>query len=72
MPGQPQAIPLKEVLRNLISSIDFYGFTEIQTVTVKDSISFINFMFVTRKRQNKSLNIELVIRSEIFYFLTSS
>ena len=31
-----------------------------EIVTFKDFFSFINFLFVTRKRKNKSLTIELV------------
>ena len=68
MPGQPQGILLREVLRNLRSSIDFYGFTDIQTVTFKEFFSFINFTFLTQKWENESFTIELVTRSEIFIF----
>ena len=43
-----------------------------ETVILKELFSFINLTFVTRKSENKSAPIELVIRSEIFYFLTLS
>ena len=68
--GQPQGI--LEILRNVRSSIDFEGLTDIQTVIFKEFFSFINFTVVTRKWENKSASIELVTRSEIFHFLTSS
>ena len=56
---------------------------DIQAAIFKGFSSFINFTFVTRKSENKppvsnskakkkSLTIELVTRSESFYFLTSS
>ena len=43
---------------------------DIQRATFKDSFSFINFMFVTRKWENKILTIALETQSEFFYFLT--
>ena len=45
--GQPQDI--LEILRNVRSSIDFEGLTDIQTVIFKEFFSFINFTVVTRK-----------------------
>ena len=72
MPGQSQSILLWEVLRNLRSSINFQGFTEIQIVKFKDFFSFFKFTFVTRKWEDKNATIELVTRNEIKYFLTSS
>ena len=44
----------------------------MQTVTLKEFFSFINFTFVTQKRKNKSLTIELLTRSATIYFSTSS
>ena len=44
----------------------------IETVKLKELFSFNNFKHVTRKWENKSAPIKLVIRSETFYFLTSS
>ena len=43
-----------------------------ETELNKEFFSFINFSFVTRKWESKSVTIELVTQSEIFYFLTSS
>ena len=54
---------LLEVFRNLRSSINFDGLTDIQTVIFKEPFSFINFAFVTQKRKNESALIELVTRS---------
>ena len=56
--GQPQDILLKEVLGRLERSIDFERSIDLE--------------LVTKKRKNKNLTIELVIRSATFCFSTSS
>ena len=46
--------------------------SHFEAVIFKEFFLFINFMFVTRKWDNKSAPIQFVTRSEICYFLASS
>ena len=52
MRGLPQYIHLLEHLRNLRSSIDFYGFTDIQTVLFKEFF-FIHQIHVRNSKVKK-------------------
>ena len=51
---------LQQSKLNTKSVIERRSPCHFETVIFKDFFSFINFLFVTRKRKNKGLTIELV------------
>ena len=77
--NEPKRVEKKSCNQQVATTIDGQFFLTMSTTRqiltiplLKEFFSFISVTFVTRKWENKSASIELVTRSEIFYFLTSS